>query len=302
MASSPRCSVIIPTYDRAQLLGYTLASLARQTLPVDRFEVLVCDDGSTDDTAEVVDGFRDRLDVRRYFHEHDGYGAGRARNVGIRHAAGEVCVLLDCGVLAHSGCLAAHLSSHAGADGPVGVIGYVYGYDFAGADAERLREAIDVWDTDATIERMADKQVHPDIREEFFARHAEDLAHLPAPWVMWWTCNVSVRTAQLRDVGMFDENFRSWGGEDVDLAYRLHRAGIRFELNRAACAVDYPHPKNFGQGLETSLANYRYMTTKYSSPVIRLLLAAPTINPFNLNDVIPALGLRPGGGPPRDAS
>ncbi|MBE1489235.1 glycosyltransferase [Plantactinospora soyae] len=78
--SASRGSVIVTTYNRAELLGYTLASVTRQTLPVDRFEVLMCDDGSTDDTAAVVDRFQDRLDITRLFHEHDGFGASRSRN------------------------------------------------------------------------------------------------------------------------------------------------------------------------------------------------------------------------------
>lgn len=46
MADSPRCGVVIPTCNRAGLLGYTLESLTWQTLAAERFEVLIGDDGS----------------------------------------------------------------------------------------------------------------------------------------------------------------------------------------------------------------------------------------------------------------
>jgi glycosyltransferase involved in cell wall biosynthesis len=297
-----RCSVIIPTYNRAELLGYTLDSLARQTLPVDRFEVLVCDDGSTDDTAAVVDRYRDRLDITRLFHEHDGFGAGRSRNEGIQHATGEVCVMLDSGVMVHSGALAAHLANHAAADGPVALIGYVYGYSVDENDSVGIEELIDAADPDATIERMAAKGVYPDIRDEFYLRYNDDFADLPAPWVMFWTAHVSAGTALLREVGMFDEQFRTWGGEDLDIAFRLFKAGARFVVDRAATSVEFPHPRNFEAGLEMSRSNHRLMIPKYRSPVIPLLMALPTINPFNIHDVIVALGLEPTPGRPAASS
>ncbi|TDB75480.1 glycosyltransferase [Micromonospora sp. KC723] len=294
MANSRRCSVVIPTYNRADLLAYTLESLTRQTLPAEEFEVLIGDDGSTDHTASVVDRYRDRLAIQHLFHEHDGFGAARARNAGIRRATGDICVMLDSGIMAHSGFLAAHLASHESASGPVAVIGYVYGFNLKSDGANGIEQSIDPWDADTTIGRFAAEQRHPDVRDEFYLRYDDDFADLPAPWVMYWTCNVSARTSQVREVGMFDENFRTWGGEDIDLAYRLHCDGARFVLSRQASAVHYPHPKDFSQALTGALVNYRYMIDKYRSPVMPLLMAMPTINPFNINDVIPVLDLPPG--------
>ncbi|MBV9821651.1 MAG: glycosyltransferase family 2 protein, partial [Actinobacteria bacterium] len=108
----PACSVIVPTYNRAELLRRTLDSLLRQDLPPAQFEVLVVDDGSADHTAEVVESFRDRLDVRYFFQPDEGWRVAQARNVGLAAATREVCVMVDSGVLLHSGCLAAHLDSH----------------------------------------------------------------------------------------------------------------------------------------------------------------------------------------------
>ncbi|GHJ06929.1 MULTISPECIES: glycosyltransferase family 2 protein [Micromonospora] len=292
MANSRRCSVVIPTYDRADLLAYTLESLSRQSLPTDRFEVLIGDDGSTDHTASVIDRYRDRLDLHHLFQEHDGVGVTRARNRCIRRATGEICVLLDSGVMAHSGLLAAHLARHESTPDPLAVIGYVYGFTLDGDDSE-LERMIDPWDADATIAGFAARGEHPDVRDEFYRRYHDDFADLPAPWIMYWTCNVSARTSQLRDVGMFDESFRNTGGDDLDLAYRLHCDDARFVLDRAASAVHYPHPKDFAQNLKSMMVNYHCMIEKYRSPVMPLLLAAPTIHPFNINDVIAALRLPP---------
>ena len=62
MTRHPVFSVIIPTYNRADRLKTALECLYKQTF-VD-FEVIVCDDGSTDNTKEIVDAFRDKLDIK----------------------------------------------------------------------------------------------------------------------------------------------------------------------------------------------------------------------------------------------
>jgi len=58
---SPKISVIVPTFNRADKLRACLNSLANQVFK--DFEVLVCDDGSIDDTADVVCSFSGRLDI-----------------------------------------------------------------------------------------------------------------------------------------------------------------------------------------------------------------------------------------------
>src|SRR5262245_58895009 len=223
----PICSVVIPSYNRRELLGYTLGSLARQTLPRDRFEALVVDDGSTDGTADMVKTFDDRLNIRYFYREDEGYTATRARNVGIANADADITVLMDSGVLAHSDMLNAHLESHrtAPAGPPLAVCGYAFGYDFGDEDAQRVRAAVDVDDVDGTIQDFAANNRWPDVREVFYAKYGDDLGSVAAPWMNFWTLNVSAHTDQLRRIGMFDEEFTSWGAEDIDIGYRLYLDG-----------------------------------------------------------------------------
>ncbi|HEY0168921.1 MAG TPA: glycosyltransferase, partial [Jatrophihabitans sp.] len=258
----------------------------------DAFEVLVVDDGSSDGTAELARGYRDRLDVRYFFQPDEGWRVAQARNVGIAHAGGEVCVFVDSGVVLGSGCLRAHLDSHRQADGPVAVLGYVYGFDNDSSDAEEMLQALDFSDPDACIESMRRTRRWADIREPFYARHGDDLSRLPAPWVLYWTCNVSAPTDRLRSVGGFDENFRSWGGEDIDLGYRLHRDGVRFTLNRSASSVHYPHAKSSVHNFAQARANYRYLAQKYDTPITRLAARlGGAVNAYTFNDAITISGL-----------
>lgn len=85
-------SVIIPTYNRADLLDRCLESLSSQTYK--DFEVLVCDDGSTDNSSEVTQKYVDQLDIQYIWNENWG-GPARPRNVGIEMSKGEWICFLD---------------------------------------------------------------------------------------------------------------------------------------------------------------------------------------------------------------
>lgn len=86
-------SVIIPTYNRAALLKKSIESVLAQTLPCN--EIIVVDDGSTDDTCQVVKKIAVQNDnVIRYFFQRN-KGAAAARNKGIREAAYDTLCFLD---------------------------------------------------------------------------------------------------------------------------------------------------------------------------------------------------------------
>ncbi|MBI3864414.1 MAG: glycosyltransferase family 2 protein [Planctomycetia bacterium] len=82
-------SVVIPTYDRAYIIGRAIESVLQQTYR--SVEVIVIDDGSTDDTRRVVEAFGPPV---RYFYQTNA-GVSAARNHGLRKARGEFVALLD---------------------------------------------------------------------------------------------------------------------------------------------------------------------------------------------------------------
>lgn len=90
MNRTPLISVVIPTRNRAQYLARAIESVRAQTYPA--WELIIVDDGSTDDTPQVVQAFHDaRI---RYFRQAAGERA-RARNLGWHHARGEFVAFLD---------------------------------------------------------------------------------------------------------------------------------------------------------------------------------------------------------------
>ncbi len=92
MTLTPLVSVVIPTYNRSLEIARCLSSLVSQTFQ--EFEVLVCDDGSTDNTQEVVNTFFGSLNIKYFWLTNFG-GPARPRNIGIQNASGKYIAFLD---------------------------------------------------------------------------------------------------------------------------------------------------------------------------------------------------------------
>ena len=84
-------SVIIPTYNRAYILKKAITSVYNQRTETD-WELIIADDGSTDNTEELVRGFRDKR-IKYLFQQNRGQSA--ARNLGLKHATKQWVVYLD---------------------------------------------------------------------------------------------------------------------------------------------------------------------------------------------------------------
>ena len=82
-------SVVIPNYNYGRFLAQAVESVREQTLPVK--EIIVVDDGSTDDSAEVLAGYGAQIKVIRQRNE----GVGAARNCGVQAATGDLVAFLD---------------------------------------------------------------------------------------------------------------------------------------------------------------------------------------------------------------
>lgn len=92
MVKNPTVSVIIPTYNRANLVDKAIKSVLNQTYQ--DFEIIVIDDGSTDNTEEIIRGFKDKRIkyIKKYKKNR---GSPVARNIGIKIARGEYIAPLD---------------------------------------------------------------------------------------------------------------------------------------------------------------------------------------------------------------
>jgi len=94
MVHSEILSIVICTFNRAQYLAECLDSLLSQTIDIDCFPVIVVDNNSTDDTRDIVEGYRKRIPQIRYIFEPE-QGLSFARNKGFREAETEWVAYLD---------------------------------------------------------------------------------------------------------------------------------------------------------------------------------------------------------------
>lgn len=95
MNENPNISVIICTYNRAHLMKRIIASLKKQKLPQEQYEVIVVDDGSTDGTDKVCAMMCAELSNIRYISTGVNSGLPHARNVGIEEASGNFILFTD---------------------------------------------------------------------------------------------------------------------------------------------------------------------------------------------------------------
>jgi glycosyltransferase involved in cell wall biosynthesis len=124
---TPFFSVVIPTYNRADLIGLTLQSVLAQQFS--EFEILVVDDGSRDNTAAVVQSF---TDLRLHYLPKENAERGAARNYGLARAKGEYVLFLDSDDLLHPNHLSTLYAAIQAAATPPNFIATKYDFDRAG--------------------------------------------------------------------------------------------------------------------------------------------------------------------------
>jgi glycosyltransferase involved in cell wall biosynthesis len=88
-------SIVIPTYNRNDVLKYNILALINQGLDYNYYEVIVCDDGGDCDTQGMLKALKVPFRIKYYWHEKKGFRAAKARNEGVKLSTGEKIVFLD---------------------------------------------------------------------------------------------------------------------------------------------------------------------------------------------------------------
>jgi glycosyltransferase involved in cell wall biosynthesis len=270
--SAPKISVVVPTYNRAELLRATLASLARQTIPADEFEVIVADDGSSDATVKVVESFSGRLRVAYYFQEDKGFRAAAARNGGARLASSSILLFLDTGTVASPNLLYSHIKAHSPQSAKKAIIGYAYGYRHWNP-LPGLAVALDQNHPEDVVRMHVGNPAFLDWRDDEFAEVESDINQREPSWMLFWSLNCSLQASDFWKVGGFDERFCGWGPEDMELAYRIFLAGIPFEISRDAWVIEAPHDRDQEDRLRSTRRLAEYFHEKHQQPIIEVFWA-----------------------------
>jgi len=195
-------SIIIPTYNRSEILFECLKRLEVQTFPKENFEVIVVDDGSEEDIKAVVEKFKK---INILYLKQSKEGQAKALNLGIKEAHGEIVVFLDNDMMVVPEFVEEHFRSHIGKDKTVVRGAYTNTTDF-----KRPKEG-------ATC-------------KQFYSR------------AFFITGNVSIRKSDVLEIGLFDEDFTQYGWLDLELGKRLRKRGFSAFTNSKAFSYHYQKP------------------------------------------------------------
>ncbi len=262
---NPQISVIIPTYNRARNLKNCLESLTWQDFKA--FEVIICDDGSSDQTQAVAESFQTRLNLRYRWQPDEGFRAAEARNMGLKLARGKALTFLDSDLVVPPCFLSRHL--------------------------EGLKSQPKI-----VVNSYVARQLEPDDTDlglppaEYIPKHTNNLKidrrdrfelfdREPVAETYFLDSNAfSIWREDLNFIGGFDANFVGWGLEDTELGYRI--AGHNMKLLLIKTGVESYHQIHYVSEDKDAQCdtNWKRLTQKYSidewyNPLWELKIEAP---------------------------
>jgi glycosyltransferase involved in cell wall biosynthesis len=231
-------SVVVPTRDRAALVGRAVRSILAQTWP--HLEVVVVDDGSTDDSRARLQAIADPR-LRVVAHARPA-GPGAARNLGIQAVRGEWVAFLDSDDEWLPDRLEADQARLGAPDGRDATVVYCQA-TWRGSEPERGR-------------------IVPDLLHE-----GDVLDPLLDGWMLT-TSQFSVRRRALLDTGGFAADIPA--GQDRDLLLRLAAAGARFVAVPRALVIKHQHrAPRVSMDLEAKVAGYRALAARWGPLIVR---------------------------------
>ncbi|MCP4650146.1 MAG: glycosyltransferase [PVC group bacterium] len=207
-------TVIMPTYNRKDVLFRVLDAFNRQTFSLSNFEIIIVDDGSTDGTRESILQYCQscKISIRYLFQENK--GPAIARNRGIKEAKYPLVLFINDDTIPADDFLEQHVICHKKwPDENIAILGYA------------------TWAEGIPVPIFAS---HYLIGEFDKIKGLEEAR--PIDFI---TCNISAKKDFLINNGLFDEDFPYAAHEDRELGHRLGKKGLRIKYNPNACVYHY---------------------------------------------------------------
>jgi glycosyltransferase involved in cell wall biosynthesis len=216
--SVPKYSVVVPAYNSSATIGECLGALARQS--ISEYEVIVVDDGSTDRTGEIINGFKiadSEGFSLRYIYQPNA-GPASARNHGAREAQGDIILFTD------ADCV------------PVTTWVQEMAGPFKDPEVSAVKGAY----------RTSQRSLWARFAQVEFLERFEMLKRAQST-DMVDTYSAAFRRAVFHGAGGFDESFPVANNEDTDLSYKLSTAGHKMLFNPGAIVYHLKHPDSLGK-------------------------------------------------------
>ncbi|MCF6136894.1 glycosyltransferase family 2 protein [Pseudalkalibacillus berkeleyi] len=305
-------TVIIPTYNKYPQNLLTLYSLTHQTFDLTKVEVIMVDDGSTDETESITKLHNFPFEFN-YMKCRTNIGRPAARNKGLKMAKGKVIIFLDAEILVRPDFLTIHHQYHAETTNLVvsGImfLKRLYSVLFPDFSEEQLEECMRLMIRNRTLYKKLESfntQPHilpliekSDIENDSFQKlslpskvevfykeiivknYGYGLSNYQIPWQLFGTGHVSVSKKALDEVGLF-EVYPGYGWDDCEMGYRLYKNGATYLTDRRLISYHQEHPiaptiKN------ESKQNYYLFQEKYKE-VDQMIISLTFLPvPFNLH-------------------
>jgi glycosyltransferase involved in cell wall biosynthesis len=209
----PFISVIVPVYNASKTIRQLIISLMNQSYPKDKYEIIIVDDGSKDETVEIVmsiakENSWSNIKIIRLGRN---YGPATARNHGVMEAKGEIVAFTDADTL---------------------------------PDQNWLRGLVEAFDNEnvggVRGETLTDSYLLFPVR----------VAPVGGGYK---TCNIAYRKDVLKNIGLFDERFRHPFGEDGDVAHRVLKKGFLIKDSPKAIVLHPVKELNLKQVMQMAM-------------------------------------------------
>ena len=287
-------SIVVITHNKLSWVKGVLRTLEATDYPRDGFEVIVVDDGSTDDTASFLESYAPSYGLKTRSQPQSGRAA--ARNTGCRLAEGQWIVTLDDDCLMPADALSTIWQT--AQEHPKSML--LMSIDHVAVEhVPSVLERIAAGDEDVfpSLQGMAPDDGDYALEELFRRMLRTDMGRYAVPWTAAQGSSAAFPAAMFHDIGGYDEGFTKYGMEDFEFALRAFRADYRFVALPEVryFHLDHGHAKR--ELFKESTDSVRYFYRKYGgapevSLFIRFLCGALSFRDLN-NRIAETLGLEP---------
>ncbi len=213
-------TLLISTYNRPDALGLSLYSLSRQTLMPD--EIVIADDGSTTETADVIKHFASMLPVpvKHVWQEDDGFRKSLILNKAVKAACGDYIIQIDGDIVMERHFIEDHAATMERGR-------FIRGGRVMLGE-EETRKCLSLFMQDGRLDIghiSGDRNRMNALRNRLLSRMMSGVGSVTDVK----GCNMAYWKADFVYVNGYNNDFQGWGHEDIEFAIRLHNAGVKLK-------------------------------------------------------------------------
>jgi glycosyltransferase involved in cell wall biosynthesis len=260
-------SIVVITYNKLDYLKSVLTNL-RFHVRLKNVEIIVVNDGSTDDTRSFLKNNKEKLNFEYVNIEHS--GSAKARNTGINLSKGDYILFIDNDIIIDASYIEKLRES---------ILLYpdrIHAGNLKLVPLENVPEFMNIISQPdySTIRCFLEQYSYKDAISDSLstAYSQKDDINLACWWAMAGGGNICFPKKVLYEIELFDENFKSWGPEDTELCYRAFTKGYYLKYNSNSLLYHLEHPRNITALKESMVKNISLLYKKYKTEDILAFL------------------------------